>query len=71
MVNLFLILLLFTIISSALIYKRTRQDIHLILSIAMAIIFLIWSLAIAHWSVHIFALIALLCLPKASVQCPR
>ena len=62
LVSLFMILLLVTTIVSAFIYQRTRQDIHLILSICTAIIFVIWGLAIAHWSIHIFALLALLCI---------
>jgi multidrug efflux pump subunit AcrB len=57
-----MILLLFTTILSAFIYQRTRQDIHLMLSIFTAIIFVVWGLAIAHWSIHIFALLALLCI---------
>ncbi len=43
-------------------FPRTRQDIHLMLSIFTAIIFVIWGLAIAHWTVHIFALLALFCI---------
>lgn len=62
MISLFMILLLFTSVLSAFIYQRTNQDIHLILSIFTAIIFVIWGLAIAHWSIHIFALLALLCI---------
>lgn len=62
LISSFMILLLFTTILSALIYQRTSQDIHLMLSICTGIIFVIWGLAIAHWTIHIFALLALFCL---------
>ncbi len=62
LISLFLILLLLTTIVNAVFYQRTRQDIHLILSIVTGIIFVIWGLVIAHWTIHIFALLALLCI---------
>ena len=58
--SLFLFLLLFTTIASAYLYQRTKHEIHLVLSIFTAIVFLIWGLVIAHWSIHAFALLALL-----------
>lgn len=62
MISLFLALLILTSIVSAVIYQRTSQDIHLLLSVCTAIIFLIWSLAIAHWTIHLLALLALFCI---------
>lgn len=60
LIPLFMTLLFITTIISVLIYQRTNQDIHLILAIFTASIFIIWGLAIAHWSIHMFVLIALL-----------
>ena len=59
LIALFMILLLFTTILSAFIYQRTSQDIHLMLSIFTGITFIIWGLVIAHWTIHLFALLAL------------
>jgi len=58
----FMTLLFITTIASVFIYQRTNQDIHLILAIFTASIFIIWGLAIAHWAVHILALVGLLCI---------
>lgn len=60
MILLFLTMLLLTTITSTFLYQRTNQEIHLVLALFTAIIFLIWALAIAHWSIHILALLALL-----------
>ncbi|BAQ61676.1 hypothetical protein GM3708_2082 [Geminocystis sp. NIES-3708] len=62
MIPLFLTMLLLTTITSIFIYQRTNQEVHLVLALFTAIIFLIWGLAIAHWSIHILALLALLCI---------
>lgn len=56
----FLSLLFLTTIISLVIYQRTNNEIHLVLSVFTAVIFLIWSFAIAHWFIHILALSALL-----------
>lgn len=61
LIAVFMTLLFVTTIVSVLIYQRTNQDIHLILAIFTASIFIIWGLAIAHWTIHILALVALLC----------
>lgn len=60
MIPLFLTMLLLTTITSIFIYQRTNQEVHLVLALFTAIIFLIWGLAIAHWSIHILVLLALL-----------
>jgi predicted membrane protein len=62
MIPLFMTLLLLTTIASIFIYQRTNQEVHLVLAIFTAIIFLIWGLAIAHWSIHILALLTLFCI---------
>jgi hypothetical protein len=62
MVSLFLTLLFLSTFISLLLYLRTNQDIHLVLAFFCGIIFLIWSLVVAHWSVHLVSLLALLCL---------
>jgi len=62
MITLFMSLLLLTTIVSALIYQRTNQEIHLVLSIFTAIVLMVWGLAVAHWSIHIIALLTLLCI---------
>lgn len=56
----FLILLLVTALTSIIIYLRTDNDIFGLLAVVMSLTCLIWGLAIAHWSVHVLALFALL-----------
>lgn len=56
----FLFLLLVTALTSIIIYLRTDNDIFGLLGIFMSLTCLIWGLAIAHWSVHVLALFALL-----------
>jgi multisubunit Na+/H+ antiporter MnhG subunit len=60
----FLFLLLVTALTSIVIYLRTNNDIFGLLGIFISLICLIWGLAIAHWSVHVLALFALLFLSK-------
>ena len=62
LISLFMMLLLATTVISGIIYQRTRQDIHLMLSVVAAVIFVIWGLAIAHWTIHILALLTLFCI---------
>ena len=56
----FPILLLVTAIASIIIYLRTDNDIFALLAVGMSVCCLIWGLVIAHWSVHLLALLALL-----------
>jgi hypothetical protein len=60
----FPILLLITAIGSILWYQRTTNDIFYALAVSSAIIGLIWSLAIAHWSVLLLGLLVLLKFPS-------
>jgi hypothetical protein len=60
----FLFLLLVTALTSIVIYLRTNNDIFGLLGIFMSLICLIWGLAIAHWSVQVLALSALLFFSK-------
>ncbi|MGF1588451.1 MAG: hypothetical protein ACFCU7_04250 [Pleurocapsa sp.] len=53
-------LLLVTAILSIVIYLRTDNDIFALLAVGMSVSCLIWGLVIAHWSVHLLALLALL-----------
>ncbi len=62
MITLFMTLLFLTTIASIRIYKRTNQEIHLVLAIFTSIILVIWGFAVAHWSIHILALLILLCI---------
>ena len=55
----FPILLFVTAIASIVIYLRTANDIFALLGAGMSVICLIWGLVIAHWSVHVLALLAL------------
>lgn len=55
----FLILLLVTAIVSIVIYLRTDNDIFGLLGVGMSVSCLIWGLVLAHWSIHILALLAL------------
>ncbi|MGL6345225.1 MAG: hypothetical protein ACRC80_39495 [Waterburya sp.] len=56
----FLFLLLITAIVSIVIYLRTSNDIFALLGVCMALFCLIWGLVIAHWSIHLLALLAIL-----------
>ena len=56
----FPLLLLVTAIASIVIYFRTNNDIFALLAVGMSVSCLIWGLVIAHWSVHLLALLALL-----------
>lgn len=62
MIPLFMTLLFLTSLLSIFIYQRTNQEIHLILAIFTAIILIIWGFAVAHWSIHVLALLTLLCI---------
>ena len=57
-------LLLLTALASIIIYLRTNNDIFALLAVGTSAICLIWGLVIAHWSVHVLALFALLFIGK-------
>ncbi|VEP18241.1 conserved hypothetical protein [Hyella patelloides LEGE 07179] len=63
----FPILMLVTTIGSIILYLRTANDIFGVLSVGMAIACLIWGLVVAHWSIHLLFLVALLLLRKPKV----
>lgn len=56
----FPLLLLVTAIASIVVYLRTDNDIFALLAVGMSVTCVIWGLVIAHWSVHLLALLALL-----------
>lgn len=56
----FPLLLLVTAIASIVVYLRSNNDIFALLAVGMSVICLIWGLVIAHWSVHLLALLALM-----------
>lgn len=56
----FPLLLLVTAIASIFIYLRTNNDIFALLAVGMSVTCLIWGLVIAHWSVHLLALLAIM-----------
>ena len=60
MLPIFLVLLLVTALGSLVLYLRTAHDIFAVLATGTAIVCLIWGLVIAHWSIHLLALFALL-----------
>ena len=60
----FPILLFITAVVSAFLYLRTANDIFALLAVGMTVACLIWGLIIAHWSIHLLALLALLFLGK-------
>jgi hypothetical protein len=53
-------LLLLTAITSIIIYLRTSNDIFASLGVCLLLSCLIWGLIIAHWSIHLLALLAIL-----------
>ena len=56
----FPLLLLVTAIASILVYLRSNNDIFALLAVGMSVTCLIWGLVIAHWSIHLLALLALM-----------
>jgi hypothetical protein len=54
------LLFLLTALGSVILYLRTDHDIFGVLAVVGSIVCLIWGLVIAHWSVHLLALIGLL-----------
>lgn len=60
------LLFLVTALGSVILYLRTAHDIFGILAVGNAIVCLIWGLVIAHWSVHLLALIGLLLIRSPS-----
>lgn len=61
---LFLALLLVSAVVSLVIYVNTKNDIFALLCAFATATCLIWGLIVAHWSIHILALFALLFLIK-------
>jgi hypothetical protein len=53
-------LLLLTAITNIIIYLRTSNDIFASLGVCLLLSCLIWGLIIAHWSIHLLALLAIL-----------
>ena len=60
----FPLLMLVTALASIFIYLRTNNDIFALLGVVMSLCCLIWGLVIAHWSVHLLALLAVLFFAK-------
>ncbi|MDJ0900099.1 MAG: hypothetical protein QNJ55_14945 [Xenococcus sp. MO_188.B8] len=60
----FPLLMFITALGSIILYLRTASDIFGVLSVVMAISCLIWGLVVAHWSIHLLALAALLFIKK-------
>ncbi|MBE9046203.1 hypothetical protein IQ255_17625 [Pleurocapsales cyanobacterium LEGE 10410] len=60
----FALLLFVTAIASTVIYLRTDNDIFALLAVGMWFCCLVWGLVIAHWSIHLLALLALLFIGK-------
>ena len=56
----FPLLLFVAAVASIVIYLRTDNDIFALLAVGMSVSCLVWGLVIAHWSVHLLALLALL-----------
>ena len=59
-IPIFPILLFLTALLNLFLYLRTANDIFGVLAVGMTICCLIWGLVIAHWSIHLLALLALL-----------
>ena len=47
-------------IGSILRYQRTSNDIFGVLAFSSALVFVVWSLVISHWLIHVLSLIILL-----------
>ena len=64
---LFPLLLFVTTLGSVALYLRTANDIFGVLAVALSFACLVWGLVVAHWSIHLLALVALLLLRKPKV----
>ncbi len=60
----FPLLMFVTTLGSIILYLRTASDIFGVLSVVMAVACVIWGLVVAHWSIHLLALAALLFIKK-------
>ena len=60
----FPLLMFITTLGSIILYLRTASDIFGVLSVVMAVACVIWGLVVAHWSIHLLALAALLFIKK-------
>ncbi|WP_019506999.1 hypothetical protein [Pleurocapsa sp. PCC 7319] len=60
----FPILLFITAVVSVFLYLRTSNDIFALLAVGMTLSCVIWGLVLAHWSIHLLALLALFLLGK-------
>ena len=60
----FPLLMFVTTLGSLILYLRTASDIFGVLSVVMAVACVIWGLVVAHWSIHLLALAALLFIKK-------
>lgn len=58
--HIFPLLFLITAVISIYLYQRTNHEIHLVLAVFSAAICLLWGLMIAHWSIHLLSLLALI-----------
>lgn len=63
----FALVMFLATISSLVLYFRTASDIFGLLAIVGAIACLLWGLVVAHWFVHLLALMALLILRKPKI----
>lgn len=66
-VPIFPLLLLITAFGSIILYLRTAHDIFGVLAVCTTVVCLIWGLVIAHWSIHLLALLALFSIRKPTV----
>ena len=64
MITMFPLLLFVSAIISIVIYLRTSNDIFALLAVVTSLACIIWGLVIAHWSIHLLALLALLFIGK-------
>ena len=63
-IPMFPILLFVAALLTTVLYLRTSYEIYGVLAVVMSLACLIWGLIIAHWSIHLLALVALLFLGK-------
>ena len=63
-IPIFPILFFLSAIVSIISYLKTSNDIFALLATGMTVSCLIWGLVIAHWSIHLLALLVLLFLGK-------
>jgi hypothetical protein len=65
---LFPLLLLAFAVFNIVVYQFLTQDVYRVLSASLAVVCLVWGLALTHWSIMLLGLLFLLWLPRQNLD---